>query len=38
MYFDVVVVSGLAVVGLLLAFFGGIYYFIRKDIRDHSKH
>lgn len=36
MYFDVVVISGLLVIGLLIAFFVGVYYFIRKDIREHS--
>lgn len=36
MYMDAVVFSGLAVVGLMVAFFGGVVYFLRKDAKEHS--
>jgi hypothetical protein len=38
MYFDIAVFAGLAVVALTLAFFGGIGWFIRSDIRKHKAH
>jgi hypothetical protein len=31
MYIDVVVLSGVGVVALMLAFFGGVGYFMYKD-------
>ncbi|MEK1940504.1 MAG: cytochrome c oxidase subunit CcoM [Pseudomonas sp.] len=36
MFFDVAVFAGLATVGLMFAFFGGIGWFIRSDIRKHK--
>lgn len=37
MYFDVVILSGLGVVALMVAFFGGVYYYLRKDAKQHSE-
>jgi len=36
MFFDVAVFAGLATVGLMFAFFAGIGWFIRSDIRKHK--
>ena len=36
MYVDIVVLSGVGVVGLMIAFFGGVYYFLRKDAKNHK--
>ena len=36
MYMDTVVFSGIAVVGLMIAFFGGVVYFLRKDAQQHQ--
>lgn len=35
MYLDTVVLSGIAVVGLMLVFFGGVGYFLWKDAQRH---
>lgn len=35
MYFDVVVVSSLVVVGLMFAFMAGFVWVIRRDIKKH---
>ena len=35
MYLDTVVLSGLAIVVLSAAFFGGVYVMIRKDMEKH---
>ncbi|WP_411744322.1 cytochrome c oxidase subunit CcoM [Reinekea sp.] len=37
MYLDIVVLSGIGVVGLMIAFFGGVYYFLRKDAQQNKK-
>lgn len=31
MYVDVIILSGVGVVAMMIAFFGGVYYFLRKD-------
>jgi len=36
MYMDTVVFAGLATVALVCLFFGGLYLFIKKDMRDHQ--
>ncbi|WP_281168016.1 cytochrome c oxidase subunit CcoM [Oceanobacter kriegii] len=36
MFMDEVVLSGLIIVGLTCAFFGGVYMAVRKDIRKHG--
>lgn len=36
MFFDIAVFAGLATVALTMAFFGGIGWFIRSDIRKHK--
>ncbi len=36
MYLDIVILSGVGVVGLMIAFFGGVYYFLRKDAKSHT--
>ena len=36
MFMDVVVFSGLGVVAMTVAFFGGVYYFLKKDSEKHS--
>ena len=36
MYFDEVVLSGLIIVTLTIAFFGGVAWAIRKDIQKHG--
>ncbi len=33
MYLDVVVLSGVGVVALMIAFFGGVGYFLYKDAK-----
>lgn len=38
MFMDIVVLAGLGVVGLMVAFFGGVYYFLRKDAKEHPHH
>lgn len=35
MYLDAVVLSGIGVVALMVAFFGGVVYFLRKDAKEH---
>lgn len=35
MYMDQVVIAGVAVVVLTMAFFGGVYYMIKKDQEKH---
>ena len=35
MYLDVVVLSGVGVVGLMLAFFAGFAYVLHKDAKKH---
>ena len=35
MYLDTVVISGLLIVGLTIAFFGGVIYAVKKDIEKH---
>lgn len=37
MYFDTVVFAGLLTVGLMFAFFGGIAWFVRQDLRAHPE-
>lgn len=34
MYLDAVILSGLGVVGLMVVFFGGVFYFLRKDAQQ----
>ena len=36
MYLDEVVIAGLIIVALTIAFFGGVVWWIRKDIQKHS--
>lgn len=36
MFMDEVVLSGLIIVGLTCAFFGGFYWAIKKDIQKHG--
>tara|TARA_Y100001949_G_C15930746_1_gene305539 strand:+ start:700 stop:822 length:123 start_codon:yes stop_codon:yes gene_type:complete len=36
MFMDEVVFSGLLIVGLTVAFFGGVYVAIKKDISKHG--
>lgn len=35
MYLDTVVLSGLAIVALTIAFFGGVAYMIKQDMKKH---
>ncbi|WP_319941687.1 cytochrome c oxidase subunit CcoM [Aestuariirhabdus haliotis] len=35
MFLDEVVLAGLLTVGLMLSFFVGLYYFLRKDMDKH---
>lgn len=37
MYMDTVVFSGLAIVALTIAFFGGVAYMIRRDMKQHPQ-
>ncbi|BBT15487.1 cytochrome c oxidase subunit CcoM [Metapseudomonas otitidis] len=37
MFVDVVVLAGIGTVGLMLAFFGGVGYFIWKDSHKRDK-
>ncbi|MFG1497114.1 cytochrome c oxidase subunit CcoM [Saccharospirillum sp. HFRX-1] len=37
MYFDTVVIAGLVTVALMFAFFGGIAWFVRQDLRAHPE-
>ncbi|WP_199224294.1 cytochrome c oxidase subunit CcoM [Saccharospirillum sp. MSK14-1] len=37
MYVDTVVIAGLLTVGLMFAFFGGIAWVVRKDLRTHPE-
>jgi hypothetical protein len=36
MFMDEVVFSGLLIVGLTCAFFGGVYWAVKKDISKHG--
>ncbi|GGY38518.1 hypothetical protein GCM10011297_09610 [Bacterioplanes sanyensis] len=36
MFMDEVVLSGLLIVGLTCAFFGGVYWAVKKDISKHG--
>jgi len=36
MFIDEVVLSGLIIVGLTCAFFGGVFWAIKDDIRKHG--
>ena len=36
MYLDIVILSGIGVIGLMVAFFGGVYYFLRKDAKKNT--
>ncbi|TCS40759.1 hypothetical protein BCF53_108124 [Reinekea marinisedimentorum] len=36
MYMDTIVFAGFGTVGLMIAFFGGVYYFLRKDAQKHK--
>lgn len=36
MFMDTVVLSGLIIVALTCAFFGGVYWAIKKDIEKHG--
>lgn len=38
MYFDTVVFASLLTVGLMIAFFGGFAWYVRKDMRAHPEH
>ncbi|WP_426417036.1 cytochrome c oxidase subunit CcoM [Aestuariirhabdus sp. LZHN29] len=35
MFLDEVVLAGLLTVGLMISFFAGLYYFLRKDMDKH---
>lgn len=35
MYMDTVVISGIIIVALTVAFFGGVAYMIRQDMKKH---
>ncbi len=35
MFFDGVVLAGIGTVILMISFFGGLYYFVRKDMDEH---
>lgn len=37
MYMDTVVFSGLAIVALTIAFFGGVAWMIKRDMKKHPE-
>lgn len=36
MYMDTIVFAGLGTVGLMICFFVGVFYFLRKDAQKHK--
>ncbi len=38
MYVDETIIAGLLVVGMTIAFFGGVYLVLKKDNEKHKQH